>query len=363
MVGNPDRRLPAQPVRRTPLIHICMVGFGWQRSCPWRARHVPVRRRRPRGLIVLSGMTTVDAVRRSSWEPVRSFARRGSSRTTQRCPRRAGRSPGWPEVWHPDDLPEGYHTPARGQSCTRLAAGCVEGCPRTGARSGCARSTGCHTSRGAVWRSKPGANHLPPPATPRDAQARRHSSSGYRAAALPVTSQQPVSAFGTKRSPSISRCRVGPRENQDAASPLASPPGPAKPGARWRQRSTSAGSRKSSAARSAVPDSCQLHTHNDTSYDHPQAAMLVHQQLHRGDPYKSDVTPDDDSPVEPLPRTGRLRCRTTGWVHARRVHSVVTPSLVPGPELRRPRVKKQSSGVMCSRPALSASLLYQRMRG
>ncbi len=47
---------------------------------------------------------------------------------------------------NPVDLPKGYHTPARGQSCTRSAAGSVEGCPRAGARSGCARSTGCRTS-------------------------------------------------------------------------------------------------------------------------------------------------------------------------------------------------------------------------
>ena len=30
---------------------------------------------------------------------------------------------------HPDDLPEGYHTPARGQSFARSAGGGVEGCP------------------------------------------------------------------------------------------------------------------------------------------------------------------------------------------------------------------------------------------
>src|SRR4051794_21572907 len=36
---------------------------------------------------------------------------------------------------HPDDLPEGYHTAARGQSIARPAAVGVEGCPRTSARS------------------------------------------------------------------------------------------------------------------------------------------------------------------------------------------------------------------------------------
>ena len=51
-------------------------------------------------------------------------------------------------VWHPIDLPEGYHTAARGQSFAMSAADCVEVCPRAAARSGCARSTGCHTSSG-----------------------------------------------------------------------------------------------------------------------------------------------------------------------------------------------------------------------
>jgi len=44
-------------------------------------------------------------------------------------------------VWHPVDLPEGYRTASRGQSCMTLAGGCVEGCPRAAARSGVARST------------------------------------------------------------------------------------------------------------------------------------------------------------------------------------------------------------------------------
>jgi hypothetical protein len=52
-------------------------------------------------------------------------------------------------VRHPIDLPEGYHTTARGQSCTRSGRGRVEGCPRAAARSGCARSTRCRTS--PVW--------------------------------------------------------------------------------------------------------------------------------------------------------------------------------------------------------------------
>jgi hypothetical protein len=58
---------------------------------------------------------------------------------------------------HPDDLPEGYHTAARGQSPARSGAVCVEGCPRASARSGCARSTGWHLerSRGALRRARP----------------------------------------------------------------------------------------------------------------------------------------------------------------------------------------------------------------
>jgi len=50
---------------------------------------------------------------------------------------------------HPDDLPEGYHTDARGRSLTTSASGRVEGRPRASARSGCARSTGWHWQAGA----------------------------------------------------------------------------------------------------------------------------------------------------------------------------------------------------------------------
>src|SRR3954464_5010961 len=35
---------------------------------------------------------------------------------------------------HPDDLPEGYHTAARGQSMDEAGGGGVEGCPRATAR-------------------------------------------------------------------------------------------------------------------------------------------------------------------------------------------------------------------------------------
>ena len=57
---------------------------------------------------------------------------------------------------HPDDLPEGYHTPARGQSCTKSTAGCVEGCPRAVARSGCAKSTPCPREAQRVQDRGPG---------------------------------------------------------------------------------------------------------------------------------------------------------------------------------------------------------------
>ena len=57
-----------------------------------------------------------------------------------------GAGPGVDRVWHPIDLPQGYHTTARGQSYPKIAAGRVEGCPRAAVWSGYARSTGCHTA-------------------------------------------------------------------------------------------------------------------------------------------------------------------------------------------------------------------------
>ena len=42
---------------------------------------------------------------------------------------------------HLADLPKGYPTSTRGQSCTSYRHVCVEGCPRAAARSGDARST------------------------------------------------------------------------------------------------------------------------------------------------------------------------------------------------------------------------------
>ncbi|MFC5210827.1 hypothetical protein ACFPM0_30350 [Pseudonocardia sulfidoxydans] len=43
---------------------------------------------------------------------------------------------------HPAGLPSDYHTTSRGQSWTTSAGGCVKGCPRAVARSGCTRPTG-----------------------------------------------------------------------------------------------------------------------------------------------------------------------------------------------------------------------------
>ena len=60
---------------------------------------------------------------------------------------------------HPDDLPEGYHTAARGQSVTRPGGGGVEGCPRAPVRSGCARSTGWH-SAGGERAADPGCDQM-----------------------------------------------------------------------------------------------------------------------------------------------------------------------------------------------------------
>jgi len=99
---------------------------------------------------------------------------------TEERPRRAGRAPGWPGCGIPSTSPRGYHTPTRGQSYARSAGGCAEGCPRAGARSDCVRSTGCHTSAGAVWRSKLEANGPQAPVTPGDAPARTCRSGGTR---------------------------------------------------------------------------------------------------------------------------------------------------------------------------------------
>ena len=166
-------------VSRSPLIHLCKVGFG-QSIC---ARGVPDPCPYGGGVRgvsqVLTDTTTANAARRSCRIRVRSFASGGLAHIRQ-MPSPGRQVSGMAGAWHPVDLPEGYHTPSRGQSCTSPAAGCVEGCPRAGARSGCARSTGCHASPGAVWRSKPGADHLGAPVTRRDARAGTRRSPGTR---------------------------------------------------------------------------------------------------------------------------------------------------------------------------------------
>jgi hypothetical protein len=50
------------------------------------------------------------------------------------------------QVWHPIDLPEGYHTASQGQSLNDANTDSAEGCPWDAVWSGCTRSTGCHTS-------------------------------------------------------------------------------------------------------------------------------------------------------------------------------------------------------------------------
>ena len=97
----------------------------------------------------------------------------------------------------PSTSPRGCPTTARGQSCTTSAGGCVEGCPRAVARSGVARSTGCHTSPGAVWRSKPGANGSRAPVTLRHPVSTNDQVRTY-VTAQDGSGRAPASAFGTK---------------------------------------------------------------------------------------------------------------------------------------------------------------------
>jgi hypothetical protein len=48
-------------------------------------------------------------------------------------------------MWHPADLPQGYHTTTQGQSHTAHAP-VPSGCPWAAAWSGSARPTECHNS-------------------------------------------------------------------------------------------------------------------------------------------------------------------------------------------------------------------------
>ena len=98
-------------------------------------------------------------------------ARSNASRQQQRRAPSPGEVSGMAESATPRRPPRGLPHAVPGAELHESAAGCVEGCPRADARSGCARSTGCHASPGAVWRSKPGANHLRAAVTPRDARA------------------------------------------------------------------------------------------------------------------------------------------------------------------------------------------------
>jgi hypothetical protein len=73
-----------------------------------------------------------------------------------------------------------------------------QGCPRPGARSGCARSTGYHASPG---RSLAGRTRSKPPASARHIPRRTSRNAqvnGHRAALL-VSRRQSAAAFGTKR--------------------------------------------------------------------------------------------------------------------------------------------------------------------
>ena len=62
---------------------------------------------------------------------------------------------------NPVDLPKGYHTPARGQSCTRIGRRFRRGLPPGRRAVGLRQVDGMPHEPGAVWRSKLGANHLP----------------------------------------------------------------------------------------------------------------------------------------------------------------------------------------------------------
>ena len=107
--------------------------------------------------------------RRPSWVFIRSFARRGSSRSTRGCPRRAGRPLGWPERDTPTTSPRATTPPSRGQSCTSPAAGCIEGCPRAGARSGSATVDGM---------PRDPLCGFPPPCSDTPIRARTYTTSG-----------------------------------------------------------------------------------------------------------------------------------------------------------------------------------------
>ena len=76
-------------------------------------------------------------------------------------PSPGGQISGMAGARNPVDLPKGYHTPARGQSCTRSAAGSVEGLPPGRRAVGLHQVDGMPHEPGVVWRGKLGANLLP----------------------------------------------------------------------------------------------------------------------------------------------------------------------------------------------------------
>jgi hypothetical protein len=94
---------------------------------------------------VLTDTTTVNAARRSRRVLARSFLKVRAPLSYKEAPSPGRQVSGMAGAWYPDDLPEGYHT------------------------SGYARSTGCHASPGAVWRSKSGADRMGAPVIRRDA--------------------------------------------------------------------------------------------------------------------------------------------------------------------------------------------------
>ena len=76
-------------------------------------------------------------------------------------PSPGGQISGMAGARNPVDLPKGYHTPARGQSCTRIGRRFRRGLPPGRRAVGLRQVDGMPHEPGAVWRSKLGANHLP----------------------------------------------------------------------------------------------------------------------------------------------------------------------------------------------------------
>lgn len=100
------------------------VQIGYKPRHPTTPTSTNINKRLCRLMTAPVPKVLVDVVQR------RYISKRSSTTTTAttRCPRRAGRSPGWPTpapspvrwgwrgVWHPADLPKGYHAAPRGQA-------------------------------------------------------------------------------------------------------------------------------------------------------------------------------------------------------------------------------------------------------